>query len=81
MASVRTIDLIGEATDELASALDRAGRGYRRSGDLATAVARAAKDAEPGSVVLLSPACASFDQFSDFEDRGDTFRRLVLDRT
>jgi UDP-N-acetylmuramoylalanine--D-glutamate ligase len=77
-ASVRTIDLIGEATDELARSLDRAGRAYRRSGDLATALARAAKNAEPGSVVLLSPACASFDQFRDFEDRGETFRRLVL---
>jgi UDP-N-acetylmuramoylalanine--D-glutamate ligase len=77
-ASVRTIDLIGEATDELARSLDRAGRGYRRSGDLATALARATGDAEAGSVVLLSPACASFDQFRDFEDRGETFRRLVL---
>jgi UDP-N-acetylmuramoylalanine--D-glutamate ligase len=76
-ASVRTIDLIGEATDDLARALDLAGRPYRRSEDLATALARASEDAEPGSVVLLSPACASFDQFRDFEDRGDTFRRLV----
>jgi UDP-N-acetylmuramoylalanine--D-glutamate ligase len=78
-ANVQTVDLIGEATDQLAQALDRAGRGYRRSGDLATAVARAAEDAEPGSVVLLSPACASFDQFRNFEERGDAFRRLVLE--
>jgi UDP-N-acetylmuramoylalanine--D-glutamate ligase len=75
--SVRSIYLIGAATDELAAALDAARRTYVRAGDLPTAVARAAADAESGDVVLLSPACASFDQFTDFEERGDTFRRLV----
>ncbi|MDX5984021.1 UDP-N-acetylmuramoyl-L-alanine--D-glutamate ligase [Sphingomonas echinoides] len=48
-----------------------------QSGDLATAVAAAARNAQPGDTVLLSPACASFDQFRDFEDRGEQFRRLV----
>jgi len=76
---VRTIDLIGEASDQLAASLDRAGRVYRRSGDLATALTHAAADAEPGDVVLLSPACASFDQFRNFEERGDTFRLLVAE--
>ena len=75
--TVRGIDLIGAATDEIAAALDRVGRTYRRSGDLEHAVRAAARDAETGDVVLLSPACASFDQFRDFEQRGDEFRRIV----
>jgi UDP-N-acetylmuramoylalanine--D-glutamate ligase len=75
--NVRSIYLVGAATDELSAALDAAGRTYVRAGDLPTAVTRAAADAEPGDVVLLSPACASFDQFANFEERGDTYRRLV----
>ena len=75
--NVRSVYLIGAATDELAAALDATGRAYVRAGDLPAAVAHAAADAEPGDIVLLSPACASFDQFANFEDRGDAFRRLV----
>jgi UDP-N-acetylmuramoylalanine--D-glutamate ligase len=75
--NVRSVYLVGAATDELAQALDVAGRAYVRAGDLATAVACAAADAEEGDVVLLSPAAASFDQFANFEERGDTFRQLV----
>jgi UDP-N-acetylmuramoylalanine--D-glutamate ligase len=77
--NVRSIYLVGAASDELARALDAAGRDYVRAGDLVTAVDRAAAEAEPGDVVLLSPAAASYDQFSNFEERGDTFRRLVRD--
>ncbi len=47
------------------------------SGVLETAIARAAANAQPGDVVLFSPACASFDQFRDFEARGDAFAALV----
>src|SRR5919197_2087462 len=75
--TVRSIDLIGEATEELAQTLDLAGRRYRRAGDLGTALALASAEAEPGAVVLLSPACASYDQYRNFEERGDHFRRLV----
>jgi UDP-N-acetylmuramoylalanine--D-glutamate ligase len=76
-ANVSSVYLVGAASEELADALDAAGRHYVRAGDLATAVSLAAADAEPGDVVLLSPAAASFDQFADFEERGDTFRRIV----
>jgi UDP-N-acetylmuramoylalanine--D-glutamate ligase len=66
--------LIGAAADELAAALDVP---VERSGDLASAVRAAAAAAKPGEIVLLSPACASYDQFENFEQRGDEFRRLV----
>ena len=72
-----TAYLIGETASELAAALEREGVRFRVAGDLPHAVARAASDAHPGDVVLLSPASASYDQFRDFEERGDTFRRLV----
>jgi UDP-N-acetylmuramoylalanine--D-glutamate ligase len=75
--TVRSIDLIGDATEELAQALELAGRRYRRAGDLGTALALVSAEAEPGDVVLLTPACASYDQYRDFEERGDHFRRLV----
>lgn len=69
--------VIGEATDAIAAALGTAGVPYERCGDLPTAVAAAAADARAGDVVLLSPACASFDQFRSYEERGEEFGKLV----
>jgi UDP-N-acetylmuramoylalanine--D-glutamate ligase len=76
-SNARRAYLIGEAADEIAAALEAAGLAYERSGELETAVRSASAAARPGDVVLLSPACASFDQFRDYEDRGERFRRLV----
>ena len=45
----------------------------------ADSINQAVKSAKSGDTVLLSPACASFDQFENFEDRGNTFRKLVLE--
>ena len=69
--------LIGEASEQIAPALAAAGVPFERSGDLATAVAEAAGEAQSGDVVLLSPACASFDQFTSYEHRGEEFGKLV----
>jgi UDP-N-acetylmuramoylalanine--D-glutamate ligase len=73
--NVRSVHLIGETAAELAAAIPRA----HEDGDLGTALAHV--EARPGDVVLLSPACASYDQFRDFEARGEEFRRLVQNLT
>jgi UDP-N-acetylmuramoylalanine--D-glutamate ligase len=68
---------IGQAGPMFARILRAAGKRVTESGILEQAVADAAAAARPGDVVMLSPACASFDQFSDYEARGDAFRRAV----
>ncbi|MEE3327396.1 MAG: UDP-N-acetylmuramoyl-L-alanine--D-glutamate ligase [Myxococcota bacterium] len=74
---VRTALLIGEAADKIESEL--AGIvPCQRMASLEDAVARAAELAQEGDDVLLAPACASFDQFKNFETRGDCFRKAVL---
>jgi len=69
--------LIGDSADEIAEALATEGVRFTYSRDLPSAVKDAFRDADPGEVVLLSPACASYDQFRDFEERGERFRELV----
>ena len=72
--NVQAVFAIGETAGELVAAT---GERAADAGDLATALVLAAAAARPGDVVLLSPACASYDQFRDFEHRGEEFRRLV----
>ena len=73
---VRKAYTIGEASELFARILAPHIK-VAECGDLAHAVLRAAHDAQPGETILLSPGCASFDQFRDFEARGDAFRTLV----
>jgi UDP-N-acetylmuramoylalanine--D-glutamate ligase len=68
---------IGEAGPMFAKLLEERGVAVTQSETLENAVERAAADSQAGEVVLLSPACASFDQFRDFEARGDAFKALV----
>jgi UDP-N-acetylmuramoylalanine--D-glutamate ligase len=75
---VKALVLIGEAAGKINDALgDRTETVMAE--DLNEAVAVSRKKAEPGDVVLLSPACASFDMFRDFEDRGRQFKKIVME--
>jgi len=69
--------LLGPAADPIGRTLAPTGVELRRPADMAAAVREAAAAAVPGQVVLLAPACASFDAYSDFEARGRHFRALV----
>ncbi len=73
---VKRLILIGQTAGKLRSQLDRACP-MEEASTLEEAVRRAAASASPGEVVLLSPACASFDMFTDFEDRGRAFKQAV----
>ena len=75
-AHVRSAYTIGEA-GELFARLLGPHMPVANCETLENALIQAAKDSQPGDTVLLSPACASFDQFKDFEQRGDRFRDLV----
>jgi UDP-N-acetylmuramoylalanine--D-glutamate ligase len=78
---IRKAYLIGEAAEDFARALDGVPHEISHTLENADAQARAdaAQASVPEPVVLLSPACASFDQFRDFEHRGDVFRSLVTE--
>jgi UDP-N-acetylmuramoylalanine--D-glutamate ligase len=76
----RAVYLIGEDGPLIADALEGVEVPVRRCGDLERALGMAQEYAAPGDVILLSPGCASFDQFADFEARGERFRELVLAR-
>jgi UDP-N-acetylmuramoylalanine--D-glutamate ligase len=73
----RAAYLIGEEAERLRAALEPAGVPLRDCGDLEHAVAEARAAAAPDEVVLLSPACASYDQYRSFEERGRHFKELV----
>ncbi len=73
----RAVYLIGEAQGELALALRPARVPLRELSDLERALRAARSVAQPGDTVLLSPACASYDQYPDFEARGEHFKALV----
>lgn len=79
---VRTVILIGEQGPTIHSALHDAGHDdiVDRGNDFEKAVRHAVTAAQPGDVVLLSPACASYDMFDNYQDRGEQFRRIVRSR-
>jgi UDP-N-acetylmuramoylalanine--D-glutamate ligase len=77
---VKKAVLVGQAKEELAEALDAADfNDYVRTESFEEAVTKAAELAEPGDIVLLSPACTSWDMFSSFEERGRLFKKLVME--
>jgi len=79
----RAVFLIGETATKIRDAIERAaqergaGPAVKLCADLQEAVRSAKEAARPGDVVLLSPACASYDMFQDFEQRGERFRKVV----
>ena len=77
--SCEAVYLIGQDAPRIAAAMAGARAPLNMCGELERAVREASRAAVAGQVVLLSPACASFDQFADFEARGERFRTLVLE--
>ena len=73
--------LYGINVERMQSALEAEGAPLKRVDTLETATESALSEAQPGETILLSPACASFDQFKDFEARGDAFKALMHSHT
>ena len=76
---VRAVVAIGESAGEVEAAFAGTGVPVSRAASMREAVRRAAGDANPGDVVLLSPACASFDWYRSYAERGDDFIRAVTE--
>jgi len=76
-ANCRAVLLIGRDAPQIAHALEGTRTPVELNGTLEAAVARALVLAQPGDAVLLSPACASLDQFRNYIERGERFRSLV----
>jgi UDP-N-acetylmuramoylalanine--D-glutamate ligase len=76
---VKSLVLIGEAKDKIKKAVGDAAKDVFMEDDFKAAVIKAKQAASAGDVVLLSPACASFDMFRDFEDRGRQFKKAVME--
>jgi len=73
---VKRVYTIGAAAEKIQSETQEAVK-VVPSGTIEVAIQQAAESAEPGDVVLLAPACASFDQFQNYEHRGRVFKQLV----
>ncbi len=78
-AKVHTIVAIGEAIDRIKDQLGDTAPHFKTAESMKKAVKKARKAAKRGEIVLLSPACSSFDMFENYEDRGEQFKQAVLD--
>ncbi|MFZ0662469.1 MAG: UDP-N-acetylmuramoyl-L-alanine--D-glutamate ligase [Acidobacteriaceae bacterium] len=76
---VKAVYTIGAAAEKIVTHIEGAAK-IVNAGTMEAAVAAAAEAAEPGDVILLAPACSSFDQFENYEHRGRVFKELVLAR-
>jgi UDP-N-acetylmuramoylalanine--D-glutamate ligase len=76
---VKTVYTIGSAAEKIEGQIGKSAA-VVRAGTLDVAVNRAAESAKAGDVVLLAPACSSFDQFENYEHRGRVFKELVMAR-